>query len=322
MRNALMGKGARTIVEVCAAVKPGEQAAIITDPDMMNIAEAIATAVNAVGAEPVVVIIPPRISDGEQPPATAAAAMKASNVFFNVVYKSITHTPATRDAAAAGSRGIMMTQFSEEMMIRGGLQADFHALAPRCEAVAKALAGSDQIHLTSRHGTDLTFSAKARRGNALTCLIAPGKFTTVPTVEANVSPLEGTAEGVIVADASIPYIGIGLLKEPITAKVQKGLITSITGGAQAKMLRDDWSAKNDPLVYNVAEMGVGLNPCCSFIGCMLEDEGVYGSVHIGTGTNITLGGNIKAACHYDLIMTGASIVADGRTVLKDGKIVI
>jgi leucyl aminopeptidase (aminopeptidase T) len=141
-------------------------------------------------------------------------------------------------------------------------------------------------------------------------------------VEADVSPLEGTAEGVIVADASIPYIGIGLLKEPITAKVHKGFITSVTGGAQAKMLRDDWSAKNDPLVYNVAEMGIGLNSCCSFIGCMLENKGVYGSVHVGTGTNITLGGNVKAACHYDLIMTGASIVADGRTVLKDGKILI
>ncbi len=322
MRKTLMGKGARTIVEVCAGVKPGEQAAIITEPDMLNIAEAIAAAVNAAGAEPVIVVISPRLSDGQQPPPTAAAAMKASNVFFNVVYKSITHTPATRDAAAAGSRGIMMTQFSEEMMIRGGILADFPALAPQCEAVAKALAGAEQIHLTSPHGTDLTFSARGRRGNALTCMITPGKFTTVPTIEANVSPLEGTAKGVIVADASIPYIGIGLLKEPITFNVENGFITSVTGGAQAKMLIADWESKNDPGVYNVAELGIGLNPCCSFIGCMLEDEGVYGSVHIGTGTNITLGGNLKAACHYDLIQTGCTVVADGRTILKDGKIVL
>ena len=147
-------------------------------------------------------------------------------------------------------------------------------------------------------------------------------FTTVPTIEANVSPLEGTAEGTIVADASIPYIGIGLLKEPITFKVEKGMIVSITGGSQADILRRNWESKNDPLVYNVAEMGIGLNPECRFIGYMLEDEGVYGSVHIGTGTNITLGGVIKAACHYDLIMTGATIVADGRYVLKDGKVAL
>lgn len=322
MKQILMAKGARTIVEVCAGTKPGEKAVIVTEPCMLSMAEAMAAAVIAAGAEPVITVLTPRSADGQEPPEPVAAAMKASNVFFNVVRTSITHTRATRDAAAAGSRGMMMTQFSEEMLMGGGINADFRAIAPQCEAVAKALEGSETIHLTTPHGTDLTFSARGRRGNALTCLIEPGMFTTVPTIEANVSPLEGTAEGTIVADASIPYIGIGLLKEPITFKVEKGMIVSITGGSQADILKRNWESKNDPLVYNVAEMGIGLNPECRFIGYMLEDEGVYGSVHIGTGTNITLGGVIKAACHYDLIMTGATIVADGRYVLKDGKVAL
>ena len=322
MKKILMAKGARTIVEVCAGTKPGEKAVIVTEPCMMPLAEAIAAAVVAAGAEPIITVMTPRDSDGQEPPDAIAAAMKASNVFFNVVRTSITHTRATRDAAAAGSRGMMMTQFSEEMLMGGGIDADFQAIAPQCEAVANALAGADIIHLTTPQGTDLTFSAHGRRGNALTCMISPGKFTTVPTIEANVSPLEGTAEGVIVADASIPYIGIGLLREPIVATVSKGMIVTISGGAQAEILKRNWESKNDPLVYNVAELGIGLNPSCRFIGYMLEDEGVYGSVHIGTGTNITLGGNIKAACHYDLIMTKATIIADGRTILKDGQVAL
>lgn len=73
-------------------------------------------------------------------------------------------------------------------------------------------------------------------------------------------------------------------------------------------------------MYNVAEMGVGLNPCCEFKGFMLEDEGVYGSVHIGIGTSITLGGTVKAACHYDLIMRDATIVADGEVLMEAGKV--
>jgi leucyl aminopeptidase (aminopeptidase T) len=262
----------------------------------------------------------PRASDGQEPPLTVAAAMKASQVFFNVVRTSITHTRATRDAAAAGSRGMMMTAFTEEMLIHGGIEADFRALAPRCQAVAAAMAGATRIRVTSPHGTDLTLSAAGRRGNALTCMISPGQFTTVPTIEANVSPVEGSAAGTIVADASIPYIGIGLLKEPVVAKVAKGRIVSIAGGAQADLLAKNWASKNDPQVYTVAELGIGLNPHCRFIGSMLEDEGVYGSVHIGTGTNITLGGSVKAACHYDLIMTGATIEADGRIVLKNGDV--
>lgn len=153
-------------------------------------------------------------------------------------------------------------------------------------------------------------------------MVEKGEFSPVPTVEANVSPLEGTANGVIVANASIPYVGIGLLEEPVVCHVKDGFITSIQGGRQAQMLRDDLEAKEDPGVYNIAELGVGLNPACRFCGFMLEDEGVHGSVHIGIGTNITLGGTLKAACHYDLIMTRPTVTADKITVLKDGEVIL
>ena len=320
MKQMLMSKGAKIIVEVCAGVKAGEKAVVVTEPVMLSMAQAISSAIMAVGAEPVITVMPPRKADGQEPPASVAAAMKASDVFFNVVNKSITHTQATRDAAANGSRGIMMTQFNEEMLMHGGVFADFANIAPQCQAVAKAMENSKVITVTTPLGTNVTFSAEGRPGNALTCITKPGKFTTVPTIEANVSPIEGTAEGVIIADASIPYIGIGLLEEPIRCEVNKGFITKVEGGKQAQMLIADWQAKNDPNVYNVAELGIGLNPECSFIGAMLEDEGVYGSIHFGIGTNITLGGHTKAACHYDLIINHATVIADGKVILKDGKV--
>ena len=53
---------------------------------------------------------------------------------------------------------------------------------------------------------------------------------------------------------------------------------------------------------------------------MLEDEGVLGTVHIGIGTNITLGGHVKAALHYDLIMWQPTIVLDGQVVLENGQL--
>ena len=178
------------------------------------------------------------------------------------------------------------------------------------------------VHLTTKNGTDLTFSAKGRRGNALYCLVKPGEFSTLPTIEANCSPLEGTANGVIVADASIPYIGIGVLDEPIKCIVKDGFITSIDGGKQLKCLKKIYESKNDPNVYNIAEMGIGLNPKCSFMGVMLEDEGVQGSVHIGIGTSITLGGMVKSPIHYDLIMHRGTIQVDSQIILKNGKTMI
>lgn len=318
MQNLMMSKGAHTVIHTCAGVKSGEQVLVVTEFSKMSIAESLAAAAYAAGAEATIMVMTPREVNGQEPPENVAAAMKASDVFLCVVNHSITHTHAVKNAIAAGSRGLVLTQFSESMMVKGGLTADFPAIAPVCKAMAAALAGSEKIHLTTPLGTDLTYSARGRRGNALYGIVEKGQFSTIPTIEANVSPLEGTANGTIVADASVPYLGIGVLKEPVRCTVQDGMIVTMEGGEQAMQLKQDLLNRKDPNVFNVAEMGVGLNPQCSFMGFMLEDEGVEGSVHIGIGTSITLGGTVKAACHYDLIMTGATIEADGKILLKDG----
>jgi leucyl aminopeptidase (aminopeptidase T) len=173
--------------------------------------------------------------------------------------------------------------------------------------------------LTTPAGADLCLDVRGRRGNALTCIVEPGQFSTVPTIEANFSPVEGLARGVIVTDASIPYLGIGLLDEPVRAEVEEGSITRITGGTQARILRQNLAGQQDPKVYNVAELGVGLNPQARLCGLMLEDEGVFGVVHIGIGTNITLAGRVKARLHYDLLMGGATLDVDGEVVRCEGK---
>jgi leucyl aminopeptidase (aminopeptidase T) len=61
-----------------------------------------------------------------------------------------------------------------------------------------------------------------------------------------------------------------------------------------------------------------MNPMCRFTGIMLSDEGVLGSIHIGTGTNITLGGTVQARSHYDLIMANPTLELDGDLLIQDG----
>ncbi|GKV64023.1 MULTISPECIES: aminopeptidase [Sporosarcina] len=322
MKSMLMSKGAKQVVEVCANIKENESVVIITEPKTMSIAESIASAVTAVGAEPTISIIMPRTSDSSEPPATVAAAMKESDVFISAVFTSITHTYAVKNAVENGSRGIMLTQFEDHMLIDSGVLADFPKAAPTCEAVGRALENAKEIHLTTTHGTDLKMSATGRKSNSMTGMVKSGQFAPVPTIEANVSPLEGSANGKIVANASIPYIGIGILKEQVVCTVEDGMITNIEGGFEAHILADNLASKNDPNVYNIAEIGVGLNPRCKFNGLMLEDEGVFGSVHIGIGSSITLGGTVKAACHYDLIMTETTLVADGVTIIENGNVLL
>ena len=213
-----------------------------------------------------------------------------------------------------------MTGFTERMMQGGGIEADFKELKPVCERVASYLNKGYHARVTTPAGTDMEMSIEGREGIAKTCIVGPGEFSPVPDIEATVSPLEGTANGKIIADASIPYLGIGVLSEPVEFEVRGGFITSVKGGEAASILRDSWESMNDPSVYNIAELGIGLNPACTLTGEMLEDEGCWGTVHFGTGTSTSLGGKVKSVCHYDLLMHRTTIEIDGEVILRDGQL--
>lgn len=320
MNELLMLKGARKLLSVCTDTQPGEQVVIVTDPETERLARPLTIAAAELGAEPVVCMMPTRKVHGEEPPPAIAAALLKADVFFVPVKISMTHTQAIKKAVQNGARGLVMTDFSAEMMAGGGIDADFPAQAIVCQKIAAVFEHGNKVHLTTAAGTDLYLDATGRRGNALTGIVKRGEFSTIPTIEANFSPLEGNATGMIVADASIPYLGIGLLDEPVRLKVENGFITEITGGVQADSLRRNLEEQNDPNVYNIAELGVGLNPQARLCGRMLEDEGVLGVVHIGIGTNITLGGNLKAKIHYDVLMHRATLTVDDQIILHDGQI--
>lgn len=313
-----MLRGAKVLVDVCAKIKPGESVLVVADMEKLSIAKPILSIAKDRGAEVTLIVMEPRQFSGQEPPRTVSNAMLGADVIFCVVSRSITHTYAVKGAAEKEARILVMTDFREEMMISGGIEADFEALKPISKKIAQVFEKGSFLRLTTRKGTDLVANIRARKGNALYCIVEPGEFSPVPTVEANVSPIEGSANGVIVCDASIPYLGIGLLEEDIVIKVEKGMIVGIEGGRQAKVLRENLASYENPNVYNIAEIGVGLNPRCRMCGVMLEDEGVFPTAHVGIGTNITLGGVVKAPIHYDLIMWDPCVIVDDK-VIMDGK---
>lgn len=322
MKEMAMTRGAKTLVETCADIKHGENVVVVADYSMIRIGQVVTSIAYALGAKTDLIVASPREFDGQEPSDPVAAALSNCDVFFTAVDRSLTHTHSVADALYQGARGIMLTHFTEEMLISGGIEADFRALAPKVYEVKASIENASELHLTTPAGTDLTMSTKARSGNAYTCMVGPGEFSPVPNIEANVAPIEKISEGIIVVDGSIPYEGIGLIREPITIEVSQGMLGEISGGFQARQLIESFEQQNDPFAYNVAELGIGLNPQCKLIGVMLEDQGVYGTAHIGTGTNITLGGNVKARSHYDLVLKKPTLTVDGRVILKNGELCI
>ncbi|TMV07454.1 aminopeptidase [Arenibacterium halophilum] len=319
MKDLLLMKGARRLVTVCGNLKAGEEVVIVTDFATMDVAEAVAKAALEISDNVNVLVMPVRTIDGQEPPAPIAAAMKKADLIFTPVKHSITHTFAVRDALGEGARAIMLTQYNTTMLERGGVFGDFAGIEPLCRKVGELLGAADKVRLTTPNGTDLTLSVKDRPSNPHCGIVRqPGDFTTVPNIETSSSPVLGSAEGVIVADASVPYYGIGVLEEPIRFTVKNGRVSKIEGGRQARELDKLLAKQGAPEVYNIAQISFGLNPDCPMEGVMLHDEGVYGTSHIGIGTSVLLGGEVKTLTHFDALMWQPTLELDGKVVLRDG----
>lgn len=314
-----MRSGAEIVVRTCANVQPGENVAIITDMERLPIARAIASAVEEADAVPVVVVGPVRSMDNEPPPEPVARAMAAAQVVIMPVTYSLSHTPATRLAIEGGARVVSLAAFTEGMMKEGGLFADFRARRPLCDYLAERLTKASHVRVMNPAGTDLSLGLEGRSGNSHGCIVDSPGFTAVPNIEANISPEDGTAVGVLVADGSIPNFGIGVLDEPVTFAIKGGFVRSIEGGEVGRFLSDLLEDQGDPWVYNIAQFAMGLNPQCKeFTGEMLNDEGVDGTIHIGIGTSANLGGAVQATTHFDAIIRSPSVWFDGEPILVDG----
>ena len=269
-----MKKGAKILVGDCAGVKEGEDVLIVTDSERLAIAQALCSEAQNQGARATMAVCPPRSIDNEEPPRAVAEAMRASDVVFLPITHALAHTRATREAIGAGARILSMTAFTPGQMEKGGLMADFRARKPLCDALAARLSEAREVRVTNPAGTELVLSVEGRAGNSHACVLDGPGFTAVPNIEANISPLEGTASGVLVVDGSIPYYGVGVIEEPVTFQVEDGFVREISGGRQADFLDKLLAEQNDEWVYNVAQFAMGLNPeCKDFTGEMLNDEG-------------------------------------------------
>lgn len=318
-----MKRGAKILIEICARVQPGETVVIVTDSERTAIARAIADAAQDVGGEATVVVSPPRSIDNEEPTPPVAVAMLEADVIYLPVTFAMAHTVAVRKAIAEGARVVSMSAFTERMMEEGGLFADFAARRPLCQAMAKRLTEASQVRVTNPAGTDLSLGIGGRRGNSHACIVDQAGFTAVPNIEANTSPVEGTTEGPLVVDGSIPYYGVGVITDPVRFEISGGFVRAIEGGSQAEFLRELLARQNDEWVYNIAQFAIGLNPeCREFTGEMLNDEGVNGTIHIGIGTSSSLGGVVQAKTHFDAIIREPTVWLDDEVIIRDGEILV
>lgn len=321
-QEKLFLKTAAKIVKTSLAVKPREKFLVITDGETYPIGRAFFEAGRQADSEVCLVVIRERTHHGEEPPLPVAAAWRESDAYIAPTKYSLTHTQARKAATQAGARGATMPGIVPGMFAAGAITADYSVVGRLSEKMGSLMDKADNVRITSSVGTDLSFSIKGRVVERDTgMLVKPGDFGNLPAGEAYVAPVEGTAEGKLVVDGSIASVGM-IGGEPAKVTVKEGFATKIEGGKEAKKWDGMLRSVEKKEAYNVAEFGVGCNPKAKLIGIILEDEKVYGTIHIALGDNSTFGGKVEAGIHLDGMLRKPNLFFDGEPIIRNGTWVV
>ncbi len=308
---------ARTALSDCARVRKGENVVVICDAPLREIGIAFWEAAMQLETDAIFCEIIPRSSNGEEPPKPVAALLASCDVFMIPTSRSLTHTDARRKACERGARGATLPNITQDTMKRT-LIADYRKIEQRTKHVAEAIRGAKEARVVTELGTDITMKIFGRDCKLDTGIIdQPGLFTNLPAGEAYLAPIEGTANGRLIADGSCA--GVGMISQPIVIVVEDGFAKKITGGDEAEKLNKlvDRFGKD---ARNIAELGIGTNDKAILSGSVLEDEKVMGTVHIALGDNISMGGNVSVPSHLDLIIKNPTLIIDGKEIITKGKL--
>ena len=313
-----MPLGIRSLLGPITDLKSEDRILIVTDTDKFQIGKELFDWASKVN-ETSIAVMTPRASHGDEPTVEIAAAMETANVIFAATSMSMFHSQARRRVVQNGHcRYVNLVDYIPSMFHEGGLTADFLEITEILNRIAPHFRGK-KVELSSPGGTNLVCSVEGREpvidyGRS----IRPGQSSSPPNAEIALGPVEGTAQGVLVIDGSIPHPSLNMIREPITMHVEDGQIVMISGTNEADTVRRILEQYKDSRVYNIGEVGLPVNRENKICGRMLADEGAYGTVHIGIGNNLSFGGNVEAPLHMDMVIRDITLKIDGRIISQNG----
>jgi leucyl aminopeptidase (aminopeptidase T) len=261
---------------------------------------------------------------GTEADAEAVAQMQKADVLLALTTYSLTHTNAREAVTKAGGRVASMPGFDARMLEPDGpMAADYQRIATDCRAWADLLTRATEVQVRTPNGTDLRFSLEGRPGQ-----VDDGSYDgtgadtwgNLPAGETYAIPLEGTGEGQLVVGAGwYPN-----LDQDMVLRIQKGEVIELQGGGTVgdrfrELLRFGSDTPVHKTRRNLAELGIGTNPNARKPESVLEAEKIKGTVHIGIGDNIHMGGRVEADLHDDFVQPHADLILDGKPVIVGGE---
>jgi len=217
-------------------------------------------------------------------------------------------------------------------MMRGGALADYDKLREAAAKLKDRFDAGSRLTIQTESGTDFCAEvpkpedspqfpgpfARVEDGWA----DRPGEEAAFPDGEVFFAPREYSAQGRLVIDGPIEYVGMST--EPIEVIIDKGKISRVNGKtAEAQKLKALLNSIEDAEV--IGEVAVGINPDSLRDGSAQEEKKVLGNCHIGFGIARGFAGTWMAKhknlIHSDMIIRDAKVSIDGCVVVENNQIV-
>jgi leucyl aminopeptidase (aminopeptidase T) len=290
-------------------VQSSESLLILTDSHKQDIAKIFYEAGMSITANTMLMVMPLLDKSGQEPIHAVSELMANADVTLCITSHSLTHTMARKYACEKGGRVATMPGVTLEMLEQGALHADAQEIEAMVEKYVLLLDTAKDIRIV-KDGHELTFSVEGRLGIRSTGVIRqPGEYGNIPSGESYIASIETSANGEILVDGSIANIGV--LKEPLLLKIKNGRLEEAIGpdGPRILALLGEGNGRI------IAEFGIGANKSAILCGNVLEDEKVYGTIHIAFGSNAPFGGANASDVHIDCVVKSPIVYFDGQQVI-------
>jgi hypothetical protein len=307
----------RNLIEA-GRLEPGEDVLVVVDEPLVEQGAQLADAVTQAGGQPRLELWAGRNRPFQHPPPGVAEGAKTATFCVFMSQDPLGDEANARFElleimSAHGGRELYLALITPELL-EGELSQPQPALEEPARRLIAELEGSKEIRIRGRAGTDLTLRVDGRQWLSDALPLEAGDGSNFPSGEVFVAPLADGADGILVADLTVPYTVDGLVDESVTIRFEGGRAVSIDGGRAAQMLRE-LVADAGKGADVIAELGIGLHPGLSPRGHTMLDEKAAHTAHVAIGRNTgSYGGDNEAAIHVDCIFSEPEVEADGRPV--------
>jgi leucyl aminopeptidase (aminopeptidase T) len=260
-------------------------------------------------------ILNPRTME-RNPPEEIAEVMKQMDAVIAPTLKSISHTDARRDACESGVRVATLPGITKEIWNQS-LQADYSRVKELSDRLYELLEDVRKVRIETPSGTDLELEIDREYFHRDTGFIQEaGDFGNLPAGETDGGVLN--ADGILVID-HFPFAPEGTKVE-----IRDGKAVAVEHPERESASDLSGAFEDKECARQVAELGIGTNPKATLIGNVLQDEKVFGTVHVAFGDNSSYlpdshEKNNQCDIHWDTVCESPTLWFGDEKILDDGE---